>query len=532
MRYTHVPFYPTMLRPVVLIVLDGWGLSDAKSNILNTTKLPTITKLDHYYPMIALQASGISVGLPWGETGNSEVGHMTMGAGRIIYQDLPRITLAIQDESFFENKMFKKAINRIQESGGALHIMGLLSSGAVHAHREHLYALLDLAVRNNVSKVYIHVITDGRDSSPTSGVRSIEKLQDKIKEIGVGKIASIIGRNWTMDRNNNWERVQKGYDLLVKGTGEQITDPISFLKDSYKKNVTDEFIEPAVITEDGKPLATIKNGDALIFYNYRSDRARQITKAFVLPGFEKFDRGEDLDIEYVAMTEYEKDLPVDIAFPPEDVHHTLGEELSINGKRQFRLAETEKYAHVTYFFNGGAEDPWLNEERALVPSPAVDRFDQAPEMNAAGITQKLVEAVRSNLYDFILVNYANADMVAHTGNEDASRIACITIDQNLAVVIPTVLKAGGCLLITADHGNVEVLKNPQTGEVDTKHNASPVPLWYITPNNHREKTPAEIQKGKTKVHGLLSDIAPTILEIMTIPKPEEMHGESLLSSMH
>lgn len=521
-----------MLRPVVLIALDGWGLSEAKSNILNTTELPTITKLDHYYPMVALQASGISVGLPWGETGNSEVGHMTMGAGRIIYQDLPRITLAIQDESFFENKMFNKAVDRVHESGGALHIMGLVSSGAVHAHREHLYALLDLAAQKNVEKVYIHVITDGRDSSPTSGVQSLKELQDKIKEAGVGEIASIIGRNWTMDRNNNWDRVQKGYDLLVKGSGEQITDPVSFLEKSYKKNVTDEFIEPTVVAKNGAPIATVKDGDALIFFNYRGDRARQITKAFVLPGFEKFDTGGDLDIEFVAMTEYEKDLPVDIAFPPEDVRHALGEELSLNGKKQFRLAETEKYAHVTYFFNGGAEDPWPNEDRALVPSPAVDTFDLAPEMNAAGITQKLVEAVQSNKYDFILINYANADMVAHTGNEDAARAACITIDQNLAIVIPAVLKAGGCLLITADHGNVEVMKDPQTGKVDTKHNASPIPLWYITPNNHREKTPDEIQQSKTEIQGLLSDVAPTILEIMNIPKPEEMHGESLLSSLH
>ncbi|HIP49848.1 MAG TPA: 2,3-bisphosphoglycerate-independent phosphoglycerate mutase [Candidatus Pacebacteria bacterium] len=518
-----------MYSPVVLVIIDGWGLSSSPDNPLNQIELPTFDKLNSNYPLVALQASGISVGLPWGEPGNSEVGHMTMGMGKIIYQSFPRISLAIQNGSFAQNEALLGAMKKTKETGGDLHIMGLTGDGGVHSAREHLYALIDLAHSQNVKNVYIHCFMDGRDSSPTAGTRVIKEIQDQCKQIGTGIIATIIGRNWAMDRNNNWDRIEKAYNMLTKGIGTKSQDPISAVQTSYDNNVTDEFIEPIIVTnKKDEPLAIVKDGDSVIFFNFREDRARQITTAFTLPGFEKFERGDRLDLDFVTMTEYDDDLPVNIAFPPEELRNGLGEVLSNHNLKQLRIAETEKYAHVTYFFNGGEEDPYPGEDHILVPSPAVAKFDEVPAMSSYELTDKLVENINEQKYDVIVVNYAAADMVAHTGNEEAAKLAAKAIDECMNKLIKTVLIQGGCLLITADHGNIEIMRNSHTGEVDTKHNTSPIPLWYVTPDNHREHTEEEIVRSQTEIRGIMSDIAPTVLDIMEIRKPEEMQGESLL----
>lgn len=518
-----------MYKHVALIVLDGWGISNNnQGNAIKQAHIPTVEKLNKFYPMTALQASGISVGLPWGEVGNSEVGHMALGAGKIIYQNLPRITLAIQDGSFFKNPAFLEAVKNVKDKKSTFHALGLISEGAVHSHREHLYALLELAKNERLEEVYIHLITDGRDSPPNSATKTINELQNKIKALGIGKIATICGRNWAMDRNNNWDRVEKAYRLLTEGKGELINNAVEHLQNCYAKDIFDEYIEPAFIAEGGKPVKLIENNDSVVFFNYREDRAREITKAFILPGFDKFERKNRLNLDFVTMTEYEKDLPVDIAFPPESVKDGLGEVLAKNKMKQLRVAETEKYAHVTYFFNGGREEPWPGEDRILVPSPVVPKFDETPEMSAPQITEKVVEAIQSKKYSFLLVNFANPDMVGHTGNEKASIEAVQAVDKSLSIIIPAVLEAGGCLFITADHGNVEEVKNMHTGQIDTEHSANPVPFWFVTNDNHREKKAEEIVRQQNEVGGLLSDVAPTVLEVMGIKKPEPMNGESLL----
>jgi 2,3-bisphosphoglycerate-independent phosphoglycerate mutase len=518
-----------MYKPVFLIVLDGWGINNStQGNVLRTTLLPTFEKLNNFYPMTTLQASGISVGLPWGECGNSEVGHITLGAGKIIYQNLPRISLAIQDKTFFKNPVLLEAMKKSKESGSNLHLMGLVGNGSVHSNIDHLFALLEMAKEEGLSNVFVHVFTDGRDSPPTSGTKAIQTLEEKIKNIGVGKIATICGRNWAMDRNNNWDRVEKAYSMLTEGKGTQIQDPIKYLQDSYAKGITDEYIEPGVVNDSGKPVALIQDNDSVIFFNFREDRARELTIAFSIPGFEKFPRKQIAKIDFVTMTEYEKDLPVKIVFPKEEINNGLGEILSKNKKKQLRIAETEKYAHVTYFFNGGKEEPWPDEDRILIPSPSVSKFDESPEMSAAQITEKILAALEQKKYDFVLVNYANADMVGHTGNEKACVEAVQSLDKAMSIIIPAILKAGGCLFITADHGNIEELKNANTGETDTEHSANPVPLWFISPDNHKNKTPEEVRNNESEVGGLLSDIAPTILDIMEIGKPADMSGESLL----
>jgi 2,3-bisphosphoglycerate-independent phosphoglycerate mutase len=521
-----------MLKPVVLVILDGWGISNNnQGNILKEASLPTIEKLRHFYPMTTLQASGISVGLPWGEVGNSEVGHMVIGAGKIIYQNLPRISLAIQDGTFFENKALLSAVENAKKNNSSLHLMGLLGYGSIHSYVEHIHALLELAKKHDLKNVFLHIFTDGRDSPPTSGTKSIQSLQEKINIFGVGKIATVCGRNWAMDRNNNWDRVQKAYFMLTEGAGEKIDDPIKYLQNSYAKGVTDEYVEPAVIVENGKPIGLIQDNDSVIFFNFREDRSRELTKAFILPSLEKFPRKKLLKLTFATFTEYENDLPADVAFPKEEIKMGLGEILSINNKKQLRMAETEKYAHVTYFFNGGKEEAWPGEDRLLIPSPPVASFDLAPEMSAPIITEKTLEAVEKNKYDFILINYANADMVGHTGKKEACVEAVKAIDKSLSVLIPAILNSGGCLLITADHGNIEEIKNFYTGEVDTEHSSNPVPLWYLNPTNNREKNGYDIVKQESEIGGLLSDITPTILEIMEIEKPKEVTGESLLEAL-
>ncbi len=520
-----------MYKPLILIVLDGWGISNSVSgNPIREATLPTFEKLSRFYPMTTLQASGISVGLPWNTAGNSEVGHMTMGAGRVIYQNMPRISLSIQDGSFFKNEVLLEAIQNAKTSGGALHLMGLLSTGSVHSHKDHLLALLRLAKQNDIPEVFVHIFTDGRDSAPTAGISHIKEFLREIRLIGIGKIASLSGRNFSMDRNNNWDRVEKTYRMLTEGTGERTEDPLITLEQSYLKNITDEYIEPTVITEKGEPVALIKEHDSVIFFNFREDRARELTRAFVVPEFDGFERTL-LPLSFVTLTEYERDLPVRVAFPPEEIFNSLGETLSKNGKKQLRIAETEKYAHVTYFFNGGKEKAFGGEDRVLIPSPTVSHFDEVPEMSSPAVTEKLVDILDQNEYDFILVNYANADMVGHTGNEEATIQAVESIDKSLSILIPAVLKKGGAIIITADHGNAEELKRPSTGEIDTEHSTNPIPLWYITPDNHREKKAEQMMREQNEVNGLLSDVAPTILDILDIEKPKEMNGSSLLPSL-
>lgn len=518
-----------MNKPLVLIVLDGWGISNnVIGNPIREATLPTFDKLSRFYPMTTLQASGISVGLPWNTAGNSEVGHMTMGAGRVLYQNLPRISLSIQDGSFFKNEMLLKTMSDAKKKKGKLHLMGLVSSGSVHSHKDHVTALLRLAKNEQIDQVYIHAFMDGRDSAPTAGIQQLKELERTMKLIGIGKIASLSGRNFSMDRNNNWDRIEKSYRMLTEGTKVTASDPFLVLEKAYAANLSDEYVEPITLTENEKPIALIEENDSVIFFNFREDRAREMTQAFVLPNFDGFER-KLLKLSFTTMTEYENGLPVNIAFPLEDVKHCLGEELSLHKKKQLRIAETEKYAHVTYFFNGGKEKAFPGEDRLLIPSPAVSHFDEIPEMSSPKITETVIATLKENKYDFILVNYANPDMVAHTGNEEASIKAVEATDKSLSILVPAILKAGGAMVITSDHGNVEELKRASTGEMDTEHSTNPIPLWYITPDNHREKTAEVMMREQNEVNGLLSDVAPTVLDIMGIKKPVEMNGNSLLS---
>lgn len=515
-----------MFKPVVLVVLDGWGIGKSpKGNAIAEANLPTIDKLNHFYPNISIQASGISVGLPWGECGNSEVGHITIGTGKIVYQSLPRISMSIQNGSFYKNPAFLKAMSDVRANKSSLHLMGLVGKGAVHSHTDHLSALLEMAKGQGVEQVFLHLFTDGRDCAQDSAVQTIRDLEKKMADIGVGKIATIGGRYFGMDRNNSWEKVEKSYKTMVKGAGVEITDVIKYLEESYAKGVYDEYIEPAVVMAEGKPVATIKDSDSIIFFNFREDRARQMTKAFILPSFMKFERAELRDINFVTMTQYEEGLPAQVAFPPIKLTDCLGNIISRNKKTQLRISETEKFAHVTYFFNGGQEEAFPKEDRIIIPSKNVASFDLAPQMSATEVTDTVIENIEKDKYDFILVNYANADIVGHTGKLDATIKAVEAIDQCLEKLIPAVLLKKGCLLITADHGNAEEVSDSLTGEINTEHSVNPVPVWFITGENHRpEKTLPD-----TTPQGLLGDIAPTILELMELPQPADMTGESLLS---
>jgi 2,3-bisphosphoglycerate-independent phosphoglycerate mutase len=519
----------TAFKPIALVIMDGWGLSEKnQGNAIASAKLPTIEKLNRFYPHIALQASGIAVGIPWGEPGNSEVGHLTLGTGQTLYQNLPRITMSIQNGEFFKNEAFLGAIEHAKKNNSAVHLMGLLGKGGIHSNVDHLYGLLEMMRDQKFDRVYLHIFTDGRDCAPTSGVECLLELQKRIDSCRVGRIATIGGRYYGMDRNNNWDRIQFAYDAMIKGAGQQIEDPIEYLNKSYKKDVFDEYIVPAVIMKDGKPIATISDNDALIFFNFREDRARQIAKSFTVADFDKFERKRINNLHFVSMVQYESDLPVsDIAFPIVEVNTCLGKILSGQKLTQLRIAETEKFAHVTYFFNGGNEDPFPLEDRVIIPSKDVARFDEAPEMRAQELTDKVCEFVEQEKYDFIVLNYANADMIGHTGNKEAAITAVETVDKCLEKLIKAILSKNGCLLITADHGNAEEMISLKTGEKNTEHSTNPVPLWFITPENHSGGK-AQDSEANLEVSGLLSDIAPTILELFNIKKSKEMTGESLL----
>ncbi len=522
------------MKKVILTVLDGWGISnETVGNAIANASTPNMDDFMGYYPGTILQASGIAAGLPWGKMGNSEVGHLILGAGRILYQNLPRVSLAIQDKTFFKNEVLFGAVRHAKDNNSNIHLMGLVSDGGVHSHIDHLYALLEFLKMNNVdgSKVFIHVFTDGRDTDPRDAVKFVSELIRNIKEENwPGRIASIMGRYYAMDRNKNWERTKLAYYCLVNAVGSVEKSPVEALEKCYRNGITDEFIKPILIADGNNNFGLIKEKDAVIFFNIREDRARQLTKAFVLDPFDEFDRGEKLpNLYFATMVEYEKGLPVNVVFPPEDIKYPLGRVLSEAGKKQLRIAETEKYAHVTYFFNGGREEPFKNEFRILIPSPSVAKYDLAPEMSANLITDQVVNEIAADRFDFILVNYANADMVGHTGNYQAAIKAIETVDRCLGRLYEAAMKNRMTLIITADHGNAEEMFNLRTGEKVTEHSTNPVPFVIIERDNRlSERKPDD---SSAAVGGMLSDVAPTILEIFGIPKPEEMTGRSLLDSL-
>lgn len=527
-------------KPVVLAVLDGWGVIQPYSgNAVSLADTPNIKELIAKYPAMTLRASGEAVGLPWGESGNSEVGHLNLGMGRIMYQDLPRINKAISENTFYQNSVLLAAANHAKENNGKLHLLGLTSNGCVHASIEHLQALLVFAKEQNLPEVYIHALLDGRDVPPNSAVSYLKDLNRIIGEYKIGKIASLCGRFYAMDRDNHWDRIEKAYRAMVEGVGNQASDPIAAVEESYGKKIYDEEFIPTVITENdkpaseaGKPVGLIGDNDAIIFFNYRPDRSRQLTKAFALPSFDRFPRKALKNLYFACFTEYEKDLPVEVVFPPEVIKDTLGEVISAAGLKQLRIAETEKYAHVTYFFNGGRETKSEGEVHELVPSPPVASYDQKPEMSALEVTEKILKAITDDTYDFIMVNFANADMVGHSGNIAATTIACEVVDKCVGKLYKAVLAKEGVLLVTADHGNAEEKFNMQTGTISKEHTANPVPFIVVGKEfEGRNIGGVDAIGGDLSLiqpQGILSDIAPTIIKIMNLNKPEAMTGRSLI----
>lgn len=508
------------MKPVVLMILDGYGLSDyVEGNAVMAAETPVIRSLMRDYPFTLGHASGSAVGLPDGQMGNSEVGHLNMGAGRVVYQDLTRITKAISDGDFFENEELLSAIDNCKINNSDLHIFGLLSDGGVHSHNTHLYALLKMARQNGLERVYIHCFMDGRDTSPTSGIGYIRELTE-VCAAETGKIATITGRYWAMDRDNRWERIRRAYNALTKGEGIPEEDPVAAMEHSYAGDVTDEFIEPTVITENGKPTAVIKDGDSVIFFNFRPDRARQISRTFCCDDFTGFERGERIKTCYVCFTEYDVTIPNKrIAFKEIELKNTFGQFLASAGLKQARIAETEKYAHVTFFFNGGVEAPNEGEDRFLIPSPKVATYDLQPEMSAPLVCDKLIEAVKSGIYDVIIINFANPDMVGHTGIMPAVIKALETVDECVGRAVEAVKETDGVIFLCADHGNSEELIDPETGLPWTAHTTNPVPFILIN---------ADPSYG-LKEGGRLCDIVPTLIDLMGLEQPPEMTGESLLT---
>ncbi|MDE6904646.1 MAG: 2,3-bisphosphoglycerate-independent phosphoglycerate mutase [Lachnospiraceae bacterium] len=507
-------------KPTVLMILDGFGLNEkTEGNAVVQAKTPVIDGLMRDCPFVKGNASGLAVGLPDGQMGNSEVGHLNMGAGRIVYQELTRITKEIEDGDFFKNPELLQAVANVKANNSKLHLYGLLSDGGVHSHITHLYGLLELAKREGISQVYVHCFLDGRDTSPTAGKGFIEALEGKMKEIGVGKIASICGRYYVMDRDNRWDRVEAAYRALTLGEGNQAASPGEAIAASYAEDKTDEFVMPTVITEDGKPLAVIEDKDSIIFFNFRPDRAREITRAFCSDEFDGFDRGARKDVTYICFTEYDVTIPnKEIAFKKVELKNTFGEYLAEHGKTQARIAETEKYAHVTFFFNGGVEEPNKGEDRILVKSPKVATYDLQPQMSAPEVCEKLVDAIKSDKYDVIIINFANPDMVGHTGILEAAVKAVETVDACVGKAVDAIKEVNGQMFICADHGNAEQLVDYENGGSFTAHTINPVP--FILVNYDDAYTLRE--------NGCLADIIPTMIEMMGMEQPEEMTGKSLL----
>lgn len=504
-----------MKKPLTLIIMDGFGISDETyGNAIKAAKTPNLDKLFAENPFTTIGASGMDVGLPDGQMGNSEVGHTNIGAGRIVYQELTRITKSIEDGDFFENEALKKAMDAAKKDGAALHLAGLLSDGGVHSHLRHLLGLLEMAKRSGVKNVFVHCLMDGRDVPPTSGKDFVAQLQQKMQEIGVGRIATVTGRYYAMDRDNRWERVEKAYAAMVYGEGVENADPVAAVEASYAEGVTDEFIVPVVCT--GKE-GVIKANDAVVFFNFRPDRAREITRTLVDPAFDGFERKNGFfPLTYVCMTQYDATMPgVEVAFRPQSLHNTLGQYISDNGMTQLRIAETEKYAHVTFFFNGGVEKEFAGEDRALIHSPKVATYDLQPEMSAPLVCEEVVKRIRSGKYDVVILNYANCDMVGHTGVFDAAVAAVEAVDECVGKTVAATLNMGGVALITADHGNADKMYEAD-GLPFTAHTTAPVPFCVV---GH----PCTLREG-----GRLADIAPTMLQLLSLPQPAEMNGVSLI----
>ncbi len=503
-----------MKKPLVLMILDGYGIAPAEGNAIEAAKRPNLRKLFNEYPNTIIGASGMDVGLPDGQMGNSEVGHTNIGAGRIVYQPLTEITKSISDGEMFKNEALNDAMDKALEKGTALHLLGLLSDGGVHSHIEHLAGLLQMAKNKGLTEVYVHCFMDGRDVPPSSGKDYVCQLMDKMKEIGVGKIATISGRYYAMDRDNNWDRVEKAYAAMVYGEGNHAACPKCAMQNSYDEGVTDEFVIPCVI--DG--AKKIESGDSIIFFNFRPDRAREITRTFVDDEFTGFERkGGRPDVFFVCMRQYDASMPnVEVAYKDKKLTNTLGEYLAANGKTQLRIAETEKYAHVTFFFNGGVETQFEGEDRILVASPKVATYDLQPHMSAYEVTDKLDEALKSGKYDVVILNYANCDMVGHTGVFDAAVAAVEAVDTCVGRIAETVLSLGGTILLTADHGNADKMID-ENGAPFTAHTTNPVPFLVIGQGD------VKLREG-----GVLADLAPTMLKILGLPQPEEMTGKSII----
>lgn len=506
-------------KPVVLIVLDGWGYSDkTEYNAIAAARTPVWDRLWSQYPHMLIRSSGAEVGLPAEQMGNSEVGHLNLGAGRVVYQEFTRVSRAIKTGSFFTNKTLTDAVDLAKGTGKAIHILGLLSPGGVHSHEEHIHAMAELAVNRGATRVYLHAFLDGRDTPPKSAAHSIAAMEAKFTQLGYGRFASIIGRYYAMDRDHRWPRIQAAYDLITQGKADfQAPDAATGLEMAYERGESDEFVKATAIVPSGGAPTRIEDGDVVIFMNYRSDRARQITRPFIEESFDGFERTVRPKLgAFASLTEYNKEFDIPVAFPPERLDNVFGAYISSLGLRQLRIAETEKYAHVTFFFNGGVEQPFEGEDRILVPSPLVATYDLQPEMSAPEVTDKLVAAVESNDYDVIICNFANPDMVGHTGNFKAAVEAIEALDGYLGQVVEAVRAQGGELLITADHGNAEMMRGEDTGQPHTAHTTNLVPLVYVG------------RPYRLSTHGCLADVAPTLLSMMGLPQPHEMTGHCLL----
>jgi len=507
-------------KPLLLMILDGWGINpDRENNAIAQAKTPNMTRLSADYPASVIDGSGLSVGLPAGQMGNSEVGHTNIGAGRVVYQDLTRITKSIEDGDFFQNPVLLECMQKAREGKGRLHLAGLLSDGGVHSHDTHLYALLEMAKRQGVREVFVHCLLDGRDTPPQSGGQYLERLEGEIARIGAGKIATVIGRYYAMDRDNRWDRVEKAYRAIVSGEGKHVSSAAQATRDSYQAGVTDEFVLPSVIVEDGAPVGKLTDGDAFIFFNFRSDRAREITRCFTDAAFDGFRRELWPQLaSYVCLTSYDDTFGLPVAFGKDELKNIFAEVISNAGLTQLRIAETEKYAHVTFFFNGGREIPFAGEDRALIPSPKeVATYDLKPEMSAYLVTDELLKRLDQDKYDVIILNFANPDMVGHTGNLQAAVRAVEVVDECVGKLVERVLQKGGSVIITADHGNAELMADEKGGP-HTAHTCSLAPVVLVD----------AARKGEKLRKGVLADLAPTMLELLGLPQPPEMTGKSLL----
>ena len=510
-----------MKKPYAIIIMDGYGINpEREGNAIALEGSPNVNRYISEYPSSQLGASGMSVGLPDGQMGNSEVGHLNIGAGRVVYQELTKITKEIREGGFFRNEALLTAIRTAKENGKKLHVWGLCSDGGVHSHNTHLYAILELCKKEGLNDVFVHCFMDGRDVSPTSGAGFVRELQQKMQEIGVGKVASVCGRYYAMDRDNRWERVSKAYDMLTSGEGVHAQDAVSAIEESYKNQVTDEFILPTNVVENGKPVALVEKGDSVIFFNFRPDRAREITRAFTEPEFDGFTRKTGyLALTYVCFTQYDATFShVSVAFKPQSLKNTLGEYLAALGKKQLRIAETEKYAHVTFFFNGGVEAPNDGEVRVLVPSPKVATYDLKPEMSAYEVTDKVLEQLSGGEFDVMILNFANCDMVGHTGVLAAAEKAVAAVDACVDKVLKKILEMGGAALLTADHGNADKMTE-EDGSPFTAHTTNPVPVVLISD---------ALKNVRLRGDGILADLAPTLLDVMGIEVPAEMTGKTLI----